>query len=63
MLQTSLAASVWSLRLMRDEEKMEAAGMCYKNGGRIDTGLDAIEWAMQADKIGRRRNPSYEYGL
>ena len=24
----------------------------YKNGGRIDTGLDAIEWAMQADKLG-----------
>ena len=24
----------------------------YKNGGRIDTGLDAIEWAMQADKMG-----------
>ena len=24
----------------------------YKNGGRIDTGLDAVEWAMQADKLG-----------
>ena len=24
----------------------------YKNGGRIDTGLDAIEWAMKADKLG-----------
>lgn len=24
----------------------------YKNGGRIDVGLDAIEWAMQADKLG-----------
>lgn len=24
----------------------------YKNGGRIDTGLDAIEWAMRADKMG-----------
>lgn len=24
----------------------------YKNGGRIDTGLDAIEWAMQADRLG-----------
>lgn len=24
----------------------------YKNGGRIDTGLDAIEWAIQADKFG-----------
>ena len=24
----------------------------YKNGGRIDTGLDAVEWAMKADKMG-----------
>ena len=24
----------------------------YKNGGRVDTGLDAIEWAMKADKMG-----------
>lgn len=24
----------------------------YKNGGRVDTGLDAVEWAMQADHLG-----------
>ena len=24
----------------------------FKNGGRIDTGLDAIEWAMDADRLG-----------
>ena len=24
----------------------------YKNGGRIDTGLDALEWAMEADRLG-----------
>lgn len=24
----------------------------YKNGGRIDMGMDAIEWAMKADKLG-----------
>ena len=24
----------------------------YKNGGRIDTGLDAVEWAMKADMLG-----------
>ena len=24
----------------------------YKNGGRIDTGLDAVEWAMKADRMG-----------
>lgn len=24
----------------------------YKNGGRIDVGMDAVEWAMKADKMG-----------
>ena len=24
----------------------------YKNGGRIDTGLDAVEWAKRAEKLG-----------
>lgn len=24
----------------------------YKNGGRIDTGIDAVEWAVQADRLG-----------
>lgn len=24
----------------------------YKNGGRVDTGLDAIEWAKKANKLG-----------
>ena len=24
----------------------------YKNGGRIDTGLDAVEWAAKADRLG-----------
>lgn len=24
----------------------------YVNGGRIDTGLDAVEWAMEADRLG-----------
>ncbi|MBQ3584855.1 MAG: imidazole glycerol phosphate synthase cyclase subunit, partial [Lachnospiraceae bacterium] len=24
----------------------------YQNGGRIDTGIDALEWAIQADKFG-----------
>lgn len=24
----------------------------YQNGGRIDTGMDAVEWAMKADKLG-----------
>lgn len=24
----------------------------YKHGGRVDTGLDAVEWAMKADRLG-----------
>ena len=24
----------------------------YKNGGRVDMGIDAVEWAMKADKLG-----------
>lgn len=24
----------------------------YKNGGRVDMGIDAVEWAVQADKLG-----------
>lgn len=24
----------------------------YKNGGRVDTGLDAVEWAMEAERLG-----------
>ena len=24
----------------------------YKNGGRIDMGIDAVEWAMRADRLG-----------
>ena len=24
----------------------------YKNGGRVDVGLDAVEWAMKADRLG-----------
>ncbi len=24
----------------------------YKNGGRIDTGIDAVEWAMRAERLG-----------
>ena len=28
----------------------------YKNGGRIDVGMDAVEWAMQADKMGAGEN-------
>lgn len=31
---------------------MEVAGIIYKNGGRIDTGIDAVEWAMKVNKLG-----------
>ena len=29
----------------------------YKNGGRIDTGLDAVEWAMKANRLGAGEFP------
>ena len=33
--------------------RKEAGGWTvYKNGGRIDVGLDAVEWAVQAEKLG-----------
>ena len=36
-----------------DAKRREDGGWnVYKNGGRIDTGLDAVEWAMQAEKLG-----------
>ena len=46
-----MEASVWLLLLMQKEEKM-AAGIFLKNGGRVDMGLDAVEWAMKAEKLG-----------
>ena len=28
----------------------------YKNGGRVDMGIDAVEWAIQAEKLGAGQN-------
>ena len=30
----------------------ESGWNIYKNGGRIDMGIDAVEWAMEADRLG-----------
>lgn len=36
-----------------DARRREDGGWnVYKNGGRIDAGMDAVEWAMKADKMG-----------
>lgn len=37
-----------------DARRREDGSGCnvYKNGGRIDTGLDAVEWAMKANRLG-----------
>ncbi len=35
----------------------------YKHGGRLDTGIDAIEWAKKAEAPWCRRNPPYQHGL
>ena len=48
---TNLAVSV----VVAIDAKRRADGSgwnIYQNGGRIDTGIDALEWAIQADKFG-----------
>ena len=35
-----------------DAKKTTDGYHIFKNGGRVDMGIDAIEWAMQADKLG-----------
>ena len=35
-----------------DAKKTPDGYHIFKNGGRIDMGMDAVEWAMQADKLG-----------
>lgn len=35
-----------------DAKKTEDGWHIFKNGGRVDMGIDAIEWAMQANKLG-----------
>ena len=34
------------------KQKSDGRWTVYKNGGRIDVGLDAVEWAMKAEKLG-----------
>lgn len=35
------------------KKRLDASGWnVFKNGGRIDVGLDAVEWAMKAEKLG-----------
>lgn len=34
-------------------QRMDGSGWnIYKNGGRVDMGIDAVEWAMKADRLG-----------
>lgn len=35
-----------------DAKKTPDGYHIFKNGGRVDMGIDAVEWAMQADKLG-----------
>lgn len=35
----------------------------YKNGGRVDMGIDAVEWAMKRRQVRCRRDPAYQHGL
>ena len=34
----------------------------YKHGGRLDMGIDAVEWAMKAEKLGAGRKADAENG-
>ena len=34
----------------------------YKNGGRIDVGIDAVEWAQKVERLGAGEDSSYKYG-
>jgi imidazole glycerol-phosphate synthase subunit HisF len=35
----------------------------YRNGGRIDTGLDAVQWAQKAEQLGAGGNSFNQHGL
>ena len=37
---------------MLREEKTKKGWNIYKNGGRVDMGIDAVEWAMKAYELG-----------
>ena len=37
---------------INDEWKIDDGWTVYKNGGRIDMNIDAVEWAIQAEKLG-----------
>ena len=34
------------------KRRMSGGYSVYKNGGRVDVGLDAVEWAMEAERLG-----------
>lgn len=34
------------------KRRLDGGWNIYKNGGRVDMGIDAVEWAMKADKLG-----------
>ena len=34
------------------KRRVDGGWNIYKNGGRVDMGIDAIEWAMKAEKLG-----------
>ena len=37
---------------MPDRREDGSGWNIYKNGGRVDVGIDAVEWAMKVDKLG-----------
>ena len=46
-----------------DAKRKDGSWEVYINGGRVPMGIDAVEWAREAEKKGSRRNFAYQYGL
>ena len=51
-LQINLEVSVLLWRLMPRRREDGSGWNIYKNGGRVDVGIDAVEWAMKVCELG-----------
>ena len=52
MQQRNLAVSVWLWQSMRKKEQTAAVGIFIKTAVGVDMGMDAVEWARTAEKMG-----------
>ena len=63
MRRINSAASVWWWRLTPRRRADGSGWNIYKNGGRIDTGMDAAGVGAEGRRAGCRGDPSDQYGL